>query len=60
MAGADTTVLGGTVDAAETANTDSLAHVDVAGDRGGANVVPVNVLGRKLAGRTGLHGIDPT
>ena len=34
------TVLGATVDLAETADTDSLAHVDVAGDSGGTAVVP--------------------
>jgi hypothetical protein len=38
------------VDLAETANTDGLAHVDVAGDGGGANVEPVNVLGGQLVG----------
>ncbi len=53
-------VLGGTVDLAETADTNSLAEVDVAGDGGGADVVPVNVLGRELAGRTSLDGINPT
>jgi hypothetical protein len=31
----------------------------VAGDRGGADVVPVDVLGRKLLGDTSLDGIDP-
>ena len=36
------------MDLAETADTDGLAHVDVAGDGGGADVEPVNVLGRKL------------
>lgn len=35
-------VLGGTVELAETANTDSLAHVDVTGDGGRADVVPGN------------------
>ena len=38
------------VDLAETANTDGLAHVDVAGDGGGADVEPVDVLGRQLVG----------
>jgi hypothetical protein len=38
------------VDLAETADTDGLAHVDVAGDGGGANVEPVNVLGGQLVG----------
>jgi hypothetical protein len=35
-----TAVLGRSVDLAETANTDSLAEVDVTGDSGGANVEP--------------------
>lgn len=35
---------------AETANTDGLAHVDVAGNGGGADVEPVDVLGRELVG----------
>ena len=53
-------VLGGTVDAAETADTDGLAEVDVTGHGGGADVEPVNVLGRELLGNTSLDGIDPT
>ena len=32
------------------ANTDGLAHVDVAGDSGGTDVEPVDVLGRELVG----------
>ena len=39
--GADTPVLGSTVGPAETANTDGLAEVDVAGDGSSANVEPV-------------------
>lgn len=35
---------------AETANTDGLAHVDVASDSGCADVEPVDVLGRQLLG----------
>jgi hypothetical protein len=42
------------VDLAETANTDGLAHVDVAGDGGGADVEPVDVLRRQLVGVCGL------
>ena len=38
--GARATVLGAAVDLAETANTDGLAHVDVAGDGCGADVEP--------------------
>lgn len=54
------TVLGGTVDLAETADTNGLAEVDVAGDGGGADVEPVNVLGRELLRRAGLDSVDPT
>lgn len=39
--GADTPVLGSTVGPAETANTDGLAEVDVAGDGSSTNVEPV-------------------
>lgn len=59
-AGAGAAVLGGTVDLAQTADTDGLAHVDVTGDGSGADVVPVNVLGRKLLGGTSLDSVDPT
>lgn len=38
------------VDLSETANTDSLAHVDVASDGSGADVEPIDVLGRELLG----------
>jgi hypothetical protein len=38
------------VNLSETANTDGLAHVDVTGNGGGADVEPVDVLGRKLLG----------
>lgn len=40
VGGAGTTVLGGAVDLAKTADTDGLAHVDVAGTGGGADVEP--------------------
>jgi hypothetical protein len=40
VSGTGTTVLGGTVNLAEAANTDGLAHVDVAGDGGSADVEP--------------------
>lgn len=59
-AGARTAVLGGAVDLAQTADTDVLAHVDVTGDGSSADVEPVNVLGRKLLGGTGLDSVDPT
>lgn len=42
------------VELPQAANTDGLAHVDVAGDGGGADVVPVDVLGRQLLGVCGL------
>lgn len=58
--GAVAAVLGGAVDLAEAANTDGLAEVDVAGDGGGADVEPVNVLGRELLGGTSLDGVNPT
>jgi hypothetical protein len=35
---------------AHTANTDGLAHVDVTSDGSGADVEPVDVLGRQLLG----------
>jgi hypothetical protein len=57
--GADTAVLGGAVDLAETADADALAEVDVAGDGGGADVEPVNVLGGELVAGTGLDDVNP-
>lgn len=60
LGGARATVLGGTVDLAETADTNGLAEVDVAGDGGSAHVEPVGVLGGHLLGGTGLDGVNPT
>lgn len=60
LGGAGAAVLGGAVDLAEAADADGLAEVDVAGDGGGADVEPVNVLGRELLGGAGLDGVDPT
>lgn len=60
LGGARAAVLGGAVDLAEAADADGLAGVDEAGDGGGADVVPVRVLGRHLLGGTGLDGVDPT
>lgn len=60
LGGTGAAVLGAAVNLAETANTDSLPQVDMAGDGRGADVVPVNVLGGHLLGRTGLDGINPT
>jgi hypothetical protein len=48
------------VDFAETTNTDGFAEVDVAGDRGGADVEPVDRLRRELLRWAGLDGINPT
>lgn len=53
-------VAGAAVDLAQTADTDGLAEVDVAGDGGGAHVEPVDGLGGELLGGTGLDGVDPT
>lgn len=60
VGGTAATVLGSAVDAAETANTNGLAEVDVAGNGGGADVEPVDVLGGHLLGGAGLDGINPT
>lgn len=59
LGGARAAVLGGTVDLAETADTDGLAAVNVAGNGGGADVEPVGVLRRHLLGGTGLDGVNP-
>lgn len=52
-------VLGRAVDLAEAADTDRLAEVDVARDRCGACVEPVDVLRGEFLGRSGLDGINP-
>lgn len=57
---ARTTVAGGAVDLAKTADTDGLAEVDVAGDGRGANVVPVDGLRWELLGGAGLDRVNPT
>lgn len=59
VAGTAAAVLGAAVDLAETADTDGLPEVDVAGDGGGADVEPVDVLGGHLLGGTSLDGVDP-
>lgn len=59
VGGTHTTVLGGAVNLAEAADTDGLAEVDVAGDGGGADVEPVNVLGRELVAGAGLDDVNP-
>lgn len=48
------------MDLAETANTDGLSQVDVAGDGSSADVEPVDGLRRELLGGAGLDGINPT
>lgn len=60
LGGAGATVLGGSVDLAETADTDGLAQVDGAGDSGGTDVEPVDVLGGHLLGGAGLDRVNPT
>lgn len=60
LGGARAAVDGSAVDLAEAADTDRLAEVDVAGDGGGTDVEPVNVLGRELLGDTSLDGVNPT
>ena len=60
VGGAGTTVLGRAVNLAETANTDGLAEVDVTGNGGSTDVVPVGILGRKLVGGGGLDSVNPT
>lgn len=57
--GARATVLGDTVHLPQTADTDGLAEVDMAGNRGGADVEPVDVLGRELLADTSLDGVNP-
>ncbi|KAL3705150.1 hypothetical protein TMatcc_008822 [Talaromyces marneffei ATCC 18224] len=44
VGGTRTAVLGGSVDLAETANTDGLAEVDVTSDSSGADVEPIDSL----------------
>lgn len=57
--GAVATVGGTTVELAESSNTDVLAQVDVAGDGGRADVVPVLGVGSQLLGRGGLDRVNP-
>jgi hypothetical protein len=59
VGGARAAVLGGSVDLAEAAYTDSLAHVDVTGDGSGTDVEPVDVLGRELIGVARLDSVNP-
>lgn len=60
VGGTAATVLGSAVDATKTANTNSLAEVDVAGNGGSADIEPVDVLGGHLLGGAGLDGVNPT
>lgn len=60
VGGARATVLGAAVYAAEAADTNGLAEVDVTSDGSGTDVEPVDVLGRHLLGGAGLDGVNPT
>jgi hypothetical protein len=60
VVGPRATVLGASVDLAETANTDGFAQVDVSGDGGGADVEPIGGLRGQLVAVRGLDGINPT
>lgn len=60
VGGAAATVLGAAVNLAKTTNTDGLAEVDVTGNGSGADVEPVDVLGRHLLGGTSLDSVNPT
>lgn len=60
LGGAGATVLGGTMNLAQAANTNGLAAVDVASDGGSSHVEPVGVLRRHLLGGTSLDGVNPT
>lgn len=53
------TVDGTTVELGQSANTDVLAEVDVAGDGGGTDVVPVGVVRSELLAGAGLDKVDP-
>ena len=59
VAGAHAAVLGRAVQLPQAADADRLAEVDVARDRGGADVEPVDILRRQLLGGTRLDGINP-
>jgi hypothetical protein len=48
------------VDLSKSANTDSFAEVDVAGDGSGADVEPIDGLRGELLGGARLNGVDPT
>jgi hypothetical protein len=54
------TVAGGAVNFAKTSNTDGFAEVDVASDRGGADVEPIDRLRRELLRWAGLDCVNPT
>ncbi|KAI3492262.1 hypothetical protein L1887_43288 [Cichorium endivia] len=57
--GAEAAVGGTTVELSQMADTDSLAQVDVAGERGGADVEPVGIVRGLLLEVTGLDNVDP-
>lgn len=60
VARARAAVLDGTVGLAQAADTNGLAHVDVAGDSGGADVEPIDALRWELTVVASLDGVDPT
>lgn len=48
------------MDFSKPANTDGFAEIDVAGDRGCADVEPIDGLRREFFGGARLDGVDPT
>ena len=59
MGWAGATVAGGAVDFAKTTDADGFAEVDVACDGSGADVEPIDGLGREFLSTAGLDGINP-
>ena len=57
--GAESSVRGTTVQLSQSTDTNSLAQVNVAGERSGADVVPVRVVGGLLLVSTGLDEVNP-
>jgi hypothetical protein len=48
------------VDFSKSADTDSFAEVDVAGNGGGADIEPIDRLRGEFLGGARLNGVDPT
>lgn len=59
LRGAPARLVAPTVRAAERADAEALAKVDLARERGGAGVVPVGVVGGELLVRARLDDVDP-